>query len=220
MSSSRLPGKVLLPIAGRPMLGWLLERLAAARKISGVLVATSGGADDNAIAEFCVASAVNCYRGTLDDVTGRLLAAANLVAAKSFVRISGDSPFLDPALVDAIVNLFETEQPDLATNVHPRSFPKGFSVEAISTNSLERTRPMLLRGEEEHVTQVFYRRPDSFNIANLDSGNDWAGINMSVDTVDDFALAERIIRAAKGTLDRCGVAELLAIRQRCLETAE
>jgi spore coat polysaccharide biosynthesis protein SpsF (cytidylyltransferase family) len=199
------------------MLSWLLDRLAMARKLSGILVATSDQSDDDAISAFCAANGTNCFRGSLDNVAERLSCAANSVNAKSFVRISGDSPLLDPVLVDAIVGLFEATESDLVTNVYPRTFPKGFSVEAIRVEALERARKMLQAGEEEHVTPVFYRNPDSFKITNFASGHDWGGINMSVDTAEDFALAEGIILAAEDGLAGCGIVEFLALRERCLE---
>lgn len=205
-----------MPMAGQPMLGWLLRRLKASNRVTRLLVATSDRSDDDAVSQYCAGAGVECVRGSLDDVTGRMLAAARSVNARSFVRISGDSPLMDPGLVSAVINLFESEASDLATNVYPRSFPKGFSVEAMRVEALERTRSMLQRGEEEHVTQVFYRCPSSFRIANVASGHDWGGINLSVDTPEDFALTERIIELAGETLDRCGVAELLALRTRCL----
>ena len=199
------------------MLAWLLDRLTMARKLSGILVATSDQPGDDAISKFCAACGVTCFRGPLENVTERMLNAANSANAEAFVRISGDSPLSDPALIDAVVGLFKTAGPDLATNVCPRTFPKGFSVEAIRVEALERARTMLRPGEEEHVTQVFYRCPDNFKIANFASGHDWGVVNMSIDTSEDFALVERIIVAAKNRPVRCSVAELLALRERCLK---
>ena len=105
------------------MLAWLLDRLSAARTIKSIMVATSDRSDDSAIAAFCAQADVPCFRGPLDNVTERMLAAARSAGAEVFVRINGDSPLIDPMLVDAVTDLFETEQPDLATNVYPRTFP-------------------------------------------------------------------------------------------------
>jgi spore coat polysaccharide biosynthesis protein SpsF (cytidylyltransferase family) len=174
-------------------------------------------ADDDAISEFCRTAGVRCFRGSMNDVTGRLIAAARSTGAEAFLRVCADSPLLDPALVDAIVGLFESSELDVSTNVHPRTFPMGFSVEAIRVSSLQRAQAMMRSGEEEHVTQVFYRCSESFRIANFASGHDWSSVKMSVDTQEDFALVERMILSTRGRFEYCGVAGLLALRRRCLE---
>jgi len=216
LSSKRLPGKVLRPLAGRPMLAHLLDRLAQARALSSVVVATSDRADDDPIAELCARGGVRCYRGQLDDVAERLAGAAEWMGAEAFVRICGDSPLTDPALVDAVVELYQGADIDLATNVQVRTFPKGLSVEAVRVAALRRAQRLMEPGEAEHVTQVFYRRPQDFRIANLTSGHDWGGVQMSIDTAEDFALAERMLAAIARSPARYGLGELLALRERCL----
>ena len=111
-----------------------------------------------------------------------------------------------------IIALFEIVRVDLATNVQIRTFPKGTSVEAVSVTALRRARSMMQPGEAEHVTPVFYRRPQDFRIVNLTSGGDFANMQMSVDTEADFALAERMISALRGCAGRLGLADLIALR--------
>jgi spore coat polysaccharide biosynthesis protein SpsF len=219
MSSSRLPGKVMRPLGGEPMLSALIGRLAQARSISAIVIATSNGADDNAIADFCATTRTACFRGPLDDVAARLMDAAQKTGAVAFVRLSGDSPFMDPDVVDAVVGLFDRNDVDLATNIQVRTFPKGQSVEVVRVDALRRARAMMAPGEAEHVTPVFYRRPHDFRIANLASGHDWGAIQMSVDTPQDWTLAERMIAAMRREPGRYGVARLVALRQRCLAEA-
>ncbi len=219
MSSSRLPGKVMRPLGGEPMLGALIGRLAQAGSISSVVVATSDHADDDAIADFCAATRTACFRGPLDDVAARFAAAAQDVGAPAFARLSGDSPFMDPGVVDAVVALFEQRDVDLATNVQARTFPKGHSVEVVRLEALRRAQAMMLSGEAEHVTPVFYRRPQDFRIANLASGHAWGAIQMSVDTPKDWALAERMMAAMRREPGRWDVARLVALRERCLAEA-
>lgn len=218
-SSARLPGKVLRPLAGRPMLAWLLAGLARCRKLTGVLLATSDHESDDPVAAFAAEAGLCCFRGSLADVAGRMLAAAAAQGAESFVRISGDSPLMDPRVVDAVVGLFEVAQPDLATNVQLRTFPKGFSVEAVRLDALRRARSMMLPGDEEHVTPVFYRRPADFRIVGLTSGQDWGNVQMSVDTHDDFHLVEQMILAMNRPHTDYDMAALVALRTSCLATS-
>jgi spore coat polysaccharide biosynthesis protein SpsF len=219
MSSSRLPGKVMRPLDGRPMLGAMIERLAQARTVSTIVVATSDVPDDDAIADFCTRTRTACFRGPLGDVAARLADAAQNAAAAAFVRLSGDSPFMDPGLVDAVVDLFERSEVDLATNVQARTFPKGQSVEVIRLDALRRAQATMTPDEAEHVTPAFYRRPHDFRIANLASGHDWGAIQMSVDTPEDFMLAERMTAAMRREPGRYDVARLVALRQKCLDEA-
>lgn len=215
LSSVRLPGKVLRPLAGRPMLAWLIERLGAARKIHGIAVATSDARDDDAIASFCDKVGVRCFRGPLDDAAERLACAAELLGADGFVRVSGDSPFMDPAIVDSVVARFD-DSIDLATNVLKRTFPKGMSVEVIRLTALRHAQPMMRPGEAEHVTPVFYRQPQDYRIVGVESGRDWGGVQLAVDTEADFALASRVAAAMERGRSY-GVAELVTLRAACLD---
>jgi spore coat polysaccharide biosynthesis protein SpsF len=219
MSSSRLPGKVMRQLDGELMLGALVGRLMQASSISSILIATSDGTDDDAIADFCTTTRTDCFRGPLDDVAMRLADAAQQAGAPAFARFSGDSPFMDPDLVDAVVALFRRADVDLATNVQVRTFPKGQSVEVVRVDALRRAQAIMEPGEAEHVTPVFYRRPHDFRIANLTSGHDWGAIQMSVDTPEDFTLAERMMAAMRREPGRYDVARLVALRRRCLAEA-
>ncbi len=201
------------------MLAQLLDRLGEARQLSGVVVATSDQPDDDAIAQFCASGAIRCYRGPLDDVAERLARAAEWMGAEAFVRICGDSPLTDPALIDAIVELYAAAEVDLATNVQVRTFPRGLSVEVVRVEALRRARDIMEFGEEEHVTRVFYRRPREFRIVNMTSGHDWGEVHMSVDTAEEFALVERMLVAMGQAPGRYGLHELLALRERCLAEA-
>jgi spore coat polysaccharide biosynthesis protein SpsF (cytidylyltransferase family) len=215
-SSNRLPGKVLRPIAGRPMLGWVIERVRSARLVTDVRVATSVERSDDVVAAHCQQQGVGCFRGSLNDVAGRLMAAAEQAKVSAFVRVSGDSPLMVPGLVDDVIALFQSAGPDLATNVRVRTFPKGLSVEVIALDALRRAHALMRPGEEEHVTGPFYRCPEQFRIADLTSGHDWGAVQLSVDTEEDFVLIERILQNQPSAPWRASVADLIDLRQRCL----
>ena len=163
MSSRRLPGKVLANVGGRPMLAWLVERVRRCRNISAFAIATSVNRSDDGIASLAAELDVPVVRGDLHDVVSRFLSAADQFNAEAFVRLNGDSPLLDPKLIDTAVSLFESGAFDVVTNVHPRSFPKGQSVEVVSMPALRLLAAQTGDLEDrEHVTRYFYRCADAF----------------------------------------------------------
>lgn len=125
MSSSRLPGKMLMTFGDQPLLSHVVGAAAAAKGTGGVVVVTSSDPSDDAIDQWSRANGVAVWRGDLADVAGRMLAAARSLGAESFVRISGDSPMLDPSIVTFAAERFVAAAPDLVTNVSPRTFPPG-----------------------------------------------------------------------------------------------
>jgi spore coat polysaccharide biosynthesis protein SpsF len=193
-SSERLSGKVLRPMHGRPMLGYLLEGLTHCRSIDSVVVATSADASDDAVARFAQASGVRCHRGSLEDVASRLLGAADAVRADALVRLNGDSPLLDPAVVDRGVELFRSEPADLVSNVVQRSFPKGQSVEVLSRDALARgVAAMTTASEREHVTPHFYSNAADYVIRSFSAAHPRPDVQLSVDDEHDFARCEAIL---------------------------
>ena len=200
MNSQRLPGKPLRVIAGKPMLRWIADRLKTVEGSSGVVIATSHQPHDDSIAKWCDEEAVACYRGSLADVAGRLTGAAGARGATAFVRVSGDSPLIDPALVAHAIRLFELDEVDLVTNVQLRTFPKGLSVEVIRVAALENALATHGNAEDhEHVTTVLYRHPSLLRIINFTSGAPLGDIQLSVDTEDDFRKVEWVLK--QGALD-------------------
>jgi len=187
MSSRRLPGKVLREVCGRPMICYLIERLQRCEMLSSITVATSVDRTDDLVSAFCDDYGLTCVRGELDNVVGRLLAAAEHIGTSAFVRISADSPLIDPEIVDEGVRLFDPAEVDIVTNVHPRSFPKGQSVEVISVNSLRRVAAESSTSYDlEHVTPYIYGHPEHFRIRNFSRPRDDSAIQMSVDDESDF----------------------------------
>lgn len=197
LSSTRLPGKMLMDLCGKPLLARVVERLLQARLVRQVVVATSTDASDDAIAAFCARHAIKCQRGPLDDVAERFRGAAVSEAAQAFVRISGDSPLLDPALVDQAIRYYQHGDCDLVTNVFVRTFPKGQSVEVVRFAAFERLcGSMADDAEREHATSGFYAHPHDFCIVSFTSGMDAGSVNLSVDTPEDFARVQRLIETA------------------------
>lgn len=198
MSSRRLPGKILRPLAGRPTLDYLLDALRSCQRLSGIVLATSQDASDDPTAAFAAARGLPCHRGSLDDVARRLLDAALVVGGDAFVRVNGDSPLLDPRLIDQAVEIYLAGGTELVTNVHPRSFPKGQSVEIISVAAMRRAvQAMSSAHDREHVTPYFYTHEREFVIRSFGATRPRPELQLSVDSPEDFARCEAII----GTLD-------------------
>lgn len=215
MSSQRLPGKVLAEVEGKALLVYLIERLRLCLRVSDIAIVTSTAPEDAAVAACGERSGVKTYRGSLDDVLGRFLAAAEAFRADAFVRINGDSPLLAPDLVDRGIAEFEAGKYDLVTNAFPRSFPKGQSVEVVAVEALKsaalETRDLQ---DREHVTRFFYAHPDRFRIKNFANDIDLSGIQMSVDTPGDLAAFRNLVSRMSGQHGNYGLADLLALRDK------
>jgi spore coat polysaccharide biosynthesis protein SpsF len=194
MSSRRLPGKVLLKVGGKPLLQYLLERLGHCRRLDGVLVATSVEKSDTPVWDFCRDHGVPAVRGPLGDVAGRFLQALASRPWDAFVRVSADSPLLDQQLVDEGVRLFGEGHPDLVTNVNPRTFPSGQSVEVVRSETFRLTYPLMVTPEDrEHVTPYFYRNSSRFVIRNFTSETYLGDLHLGVDTEEDLEVTRRIL---------------------------
>ena len=192
MTSTRLPGKVLAPLAGRPALEWLLERLEHAEGLDALIVATSDDPSDDPVVAFCAARGTRVARGPLEDVAARMLAAAEGLDA--FVRVNGDSPLLDQRLVERGAALMRETGADLVTNVRPRTFPPGQSVEVVRTAALARALEAGASAEErEHVTGPLYG--NGWTIARFEADVPRTDVHLTLDTPADHERLEAILRA-------------------------
>lgn len=184
MSSRRLPGKMLADLNGRSLLQRVLDRVCQVEV--PVIVATSAMADDDGLARQCERHGVVCHRGPLADVAARMLGAARESGLHGFVRVCGDSPLIDPSLIRAGIARFEAARLDLVTNVHPRRYPSGQSVEVIDVKALERAQLPADDDDREHVTRPFYRAPQHWRLATFAPADDHSAVRMVVDTPEDL----------------------------------
>lgn len=198
-SSRRLPGKMLRPLHGRPLLDHVVEAARRVPGVDGVVVATSGEESDDALAAHAGGLGIGVHRGPLDDVARRMLDAAVAAEADVLVRINGDSPLLDPALIAQGLALFRSGTHDLASNVVVRSFPKGQSVEVISRAALaDAVAAMTTADDREHVTPYFYRNPERYRIARFVAEQAMPDLQLSIDTEEDFAFCEALLARLPG----------------------
>lgn len=195
MSSQRLPGKVLREVNGKPILQYIVERLAHCQSTQDVVVATSREKSDDHIEEFCINKNVPCFRGSLTDVASRFKEISENEQWNAFIRINGDSPLIDQHLIDMGVNHYLQGTYDLVTNVFPRSYPPGQSVEIVRADTFMKVYPRLTDKDDiEHVTRFFYQNPTEFEIFNFSSSIDYSHIHLSVDTPGDMQVFSKIIQ--------------------------
>jgi spore coat polysaccharide biosynthesis protein SpsF len=196
MSSQRFPGKVLHEIHGKPLLEYVLERVAGCPSLDAIVVATSKDPTDEPIAGFCRDRKVLCHRGPLEDVAGRFLEVLQTYGFDAFLRINADSPLIDPDLMAEGLREYRRGEYDIVTNTLRRTYPKGQSVEWVQSACFLSAYSKMSTGEErEHVTKHFYDHPQAYRIFNLDSHHDWGGIQLSVDTPEDMDRMHAILDA-------------------------
>ncbi len=199
MGSSRLPGKVKLPLKGKHVLERVLERITEAENVDDVVVATSTGRQDDII-EKILADKVSVHRGSEEDVLGRMFEAAEKSDADTIVRITGDCPLLSPKTLDKVVEKLHKEDADYAANILERTFPRGFDVEAFTFSSFQTVEEN--SGQEhhrEHVTPL-YRESNQFKTVNVESKEvfddekliDRADLRLTLDEADDYMLLRKI----------------------------
>jgi spore coat polysaccharide biosynthesis protein SpsF len=194
MSSTRLPGKVLLDLAGEPMLARVVERTRRARTIDRMIVATTVESEDEPIVELCRSRGWTVSRGSRDDVLDRYYQAAVADEADPIVRITSDCPLIDPEIIDTVVKRLDGTA-DYASNINPRrTFPRGLDVEAFTFAALSAAwRDDREATGREHVTPFLYRHPERFRIALVEADRpETASHRWSVDTPEDYELMQRI----------------------------
>lgn len=218
MRSTRLPGKVLRPILGRPMLGLMIERLQRARTLDGIVVATSDAPADEPIAELARQLEVGCFRGSEDDVLGRVLGAAHAHDAEVIVETTGDCPLHDPAIVDFVVAAHRMGGSRFTTNIMPYSTPRGTDVRVFSTRDLDEVNRISSDpADHEHVSLYFIERPEEFGLRNvsIELGSDAPNYRLTVDTSEDFELVRLVyeeLYPANPHFTVCDVLDLLRRR--------
>ncbi len=198
MSSTRLPGKVLMPLAGAPMIVRQIERVARARRIDKLVVATSEDVGDNALAAVVRREGVGVFRGALDDVQARFIGALDAFGpADHVVRLTADCPLADPRVIDETIDRVVKSGADYGSNTPAeRTYPKGLDVEvmtaaALRSAALRATTPQ----EREHVTWTLHRRPDAYRQAFHSQGPDEGDVRWTVDFPHDYAFVAAVYDA-------------------------
>jgi spore coat polysaccharide biosynthesis protein SpsF len=216
MTSTRLPGKVLKHILGRPMLSFQIERLRQVQDVDTIVVATTTNRTDDPIVDFCAAEKVACTRGSEADVLSRYYEAAVRFQAQTIVRVTSDCPLLDPEVVNQVLSVFAATPAsyDYVSNMIQPTFPLGMATEVMSFTTLsdvfERARAA---AEREHVTPYIYWHPERYRIGSVTMSPNLSHHRWTVDTTEDFDLVSRIVQALYPAKRDFRMADVLSVLQ-------
>jgi glutamate-1-semialdehyde 2,1-aminomutase len=201
MGSVRLPNKVMQLVAGKPLIEVLLQRLSASRQIDQIVLATSIAPINDSLASQVEALGFRVFRGSENDVLDRFYQAARQFQADVVVRITGDCPLIDPALVDDVIDAYHQRKVDYATNANPPSYPDGLDAEVFSFSALSRAwHEAKQPHEREHVTP-FIEESGLFQLTSVSSGQDYAGERWTVDEPDDLTVVRHVFEHFKPRID-------------------
>lgn len=195
MTSTRLPGKIMIPVLGKPLLELLVERLKRAKLLNQIVIATTQNSSDDVVEQLAHRLGVGCFRGSEEDVLDRVLRAARTYNVDIIVEVTGDCPLMDPIILDQIIHTYQTKNVDYVSNILERTYPRGMDIQIFSTAVLEKVSRLTNDPiDHEHVSLYIHEHPEIFTLANVKSDlpeNKW-DIRLTVDTQEDFQLIKAI----------------------------
>jgi len=213
MTSTRLPGKVLMDVAGRPMLAQQLRRVQRCRLVDDIVVATTTNATDDPVVAVARAAGVRWFRGSEADVLSRYAGAAREAGADLVVRLTADCPLIDPVVCDRVIEALASrpERADYASNVLRRTFPVGLDTEVFWSDTLDRvTRLARSASAREHVTTFIYvEHPELFLVHSVTDADDNSDLRWTVDTDADLVVVRRLYEALRRDERPAGYLELV-----------
>lgn len=211
MGSTRLPGKVLKDICGKPMLWYVIERVKRAKLINEIVVATTTNVEDDEIIKIAEQCGVKTFRGSKDDVLDRYYQAAKEFEADIIVRITADCPLIDSEIIDKTVEFFLKGDFDYVSNTVKPTFPDGLDVEVFSFGALKEAWENATKlSEREHVTPYIRRNPEKFKIGSFEAEHDLSHLRWTVDREEDLRFVREVYkRIGKEIFHMQDVLELL-----------
>lgn len=197
MSSTRLPGKIMLPLMGKPLLIRMIERVQAAKLIGQLVVATSTNLDDDEIEDLCKENKINCHRGHLTDLLDRHYQVGKLFGADAIVKIPSDCPLIDPHVIDKVLEYYiNSDEFDYVSNLHPATYPDGNDVEIFSFEAIECAWKDATKDfEREHTTPFIWENQDFFSIGNVtwETGLDYSTSHRwTIDFPEDYEFIRKV----------------------------
>jgi len=195
MASTRLPGKVMKEILGRPIIWHIVNRLKYAKLVNHTMIATSSNPADKEIVDFARKSKIDCYAGSEDDIVDRLYQASRQAKADTIVRITADCPLVDPALVDKVVKYYQDGRGkyDFISNTHPPTYPDGLDTEVFSFIALEKIwQEVTDKFKREWIVTNFWENPEIYHLGNIANDKDLSALRWTVDYPDDFEFVREI----------------------------
>lgn len=211
MGSSRLPGKVLMDLAGATVLSRVVQRLKRAELTGHVVVATTCDPSDDVIVQECDRIGVHVFRGEENDVLDRYYCTARAFNAEAVVRVTSDCPLIEPEITDKVIRAFLDQNPDYASNILERTYPRGLDTEVVSWEALARTwSAAQLTYQRSHVTAYIYQNPGQFRLVSVTGAEDYSWHRWTVDTPDDLEFIRAIYEHMRDP-DNFGWNEVLAL---------
>ncbi|WP_442874833.1 cytidylyltransferase domain-containing protein [Amycolatopsis sp. NBC_00345] len=193
-SSTRLPGKVLRPLAGRSVLGWVVRAAASAPGVDQVVVATSDAADDDAVAAEAERCGALVARGPLDDVVARFGVALDRYPADAVIRLTADCPLVDPALIGRLAAVWRAEPSlDYVSTTLVRTLPRGFDAELVRAEVLTEQVSSAAGPDREHVTSAIYRQPSPYSCTGVVVSPPADDLRVTLDTAEDWELISAVV---------------------------
>lgn len=217
MTSTRLPGKILLEVLGKPLLEYQIERLRRVRNADAIVIATTTNNTDEPVVALGDRLSIPVYRGSEHDVLGRYHGAALARGADLVVRITSDCPLIDPCVVDQVLGFYLQNEGayDYVSNTLQRTYPAGMDTEVFPFAVLdEACREALDAAEREHVTPFIYRRHGRYRIGQVTGDSDNSRHRWTVDTPEDFELVRRVIAALYPAHPNFSLGEVLQLLDR------
>jgi spore coat polysaccharide biosynthesis protein SpsF len=195
MGSTRLPGKVMKDILGKPLLWHLVYRLRHATLIDKIGIATSRAAEDKAIVKFAAVNSIDCYAGSELDLLDRLYQAARRFGGETVVKIFGDCPLIDPVIVDKVIKYYldNKDRFDCVSNFKPRTYPQGLDTAVFSFEVIERAwREVTDPFWREWMTRQFFDHPEKYRLGNVSHGEDLSHLRWTVDYEEDLTFVREV----------------------------
>lgn len=212
MGSTRLPGKILKQVMGKPLLEYQIERIKRSSHIDEIVIATTVKEADLPIVELCKQLNVACFRGSEEDVLARYYGAAVQYDADVVVRLTSDCPIIDPAVIDRVISFFLEHDVDYASNTLERTYPRGMDTEVLSFDVLKHAHLHAAgRAEREHVTPYIYMNKEQFRIGQLRYERNISQHRWTVDTSEDLELVSRIISSLYPVNPKFALKEIVAL---------
>ncbi len=194
LTSKRLPKKVLKKIDNKNLIEIIYKKLLKIFNKKKIFVITSNHISDDKIFNFCNKKKINVFRGSLNNVFSRAQKLGNSLKVDGILRINGDSPLIVNSEIKKALKIFKTKKYDLVTNIFPRSFPVGMSIEIIKTKALNiAANKIYKKDDKEHLTKYFYRNYKNFKIFNIKKKKNYSKIHLAIDTLEDFKKIKKII---------------------------
>ena len=196
MGSTRLPNKVLMPVMGKPLLGWMHDRVSICPEVNEVIIATTNDQRDDVIAAFAQSVGCKLYRGSEEDVLDRYYRAASMVMPDAVARITADCPLLDPNVLSRMIREFAAGGLDFISNSEPlpSTWPDGMDISIIGFEALKNAWHNAVKpSDREHVTFYFWNNPQIFRCKRIEHEQDWSNYRLTIDYPEDFEVLRAII---------------------------